>query len=304
MRLIEIAAGELRATIAPEIGGALSELSLATPDASVALLRPATPAALRDRDPLGVGSFPLVPFSNRIENGRYDFAHQSYRFEPNLLPHPHPLHGHGWRRPWKVIEASARSAVLELDYQGDDWPSRYRARQVFELSPEGLTLRIAISNTGDRPMPAGIGLHPYFPRTPRVRLSARLPDVWLAREDKIPIRLERTPGAWDFSTGRSLDGVELDHCFSGWDGYARIDWPEHEIALEIESERVFGHVVIYVPGGADFFCFEPVSHANDALNLEARGVPGTGTVVLDPGAALAGKTEFRVLRGASATRAP
>jgi aldose 1-epimerase len=52
--------------------------------------------------------------------------------------------------------------------------------------------------------------------------------------------------------------------------------------------------VIYVPPGEDFFCVEPVSHANDGFNLMARGIEGTGVQVLEPGQTLAGNVTFRL----------
>jgi aldose 1-epimerase len=54
--------------------------------------------------------------------------------------------------------------------------------------------------------------------------------------------------------------------------------------------------VIYTPAGQDFFCVEPVSNANDAFNMAARGVPDTGTVVLAPGEVLAGTMRLAVER--------
>ena len=69
---------------------------------------------------------------------------------------------------------------------------------------------------------------------------------------------------------------------------SRIDWPGEKLALVIEAEPVFGHVVIYVPKGEDYFCVEPVSHVNDGFNRLAMGETDTGVVVLDPGQTLDG----------------
>ena len=52
--------------------------------------------------------------------------------------------------------------------------------------------------------------------------------------------------------------------------------------------------MIYIPPGQDYFCVEPVSHANDGFNLAARGVAGTGVRVLQPGETLRGSLRFTV----------
>jgi aldose 1-epimerase len=52
-------------------------------------------------------------------------------------------------------------------------------------------------------------------------------------------------------------------------------------------------LIVYVPQGQPFFCLETVSNVNDAFNLEARGVPGNGTVVLAPGETAQGAIRYR-----------
>jgi aldose 1-epimerase len=58
---------------------------------------------------------------------------------------------------------------------------------------------------------------------------------------------------------------------------------------------LFGHLVVYVPPGQDFFCVEPVSHVNDGFNLLDRGVAGTGVRILEPGERLAGVVRLSVV---------
>ena len=40
--------------------------------------------------------YPLVPFSNRIANGRLVFDGQRFKLEPNWPGVRHPMHGEGW----------------------------------------------------------------------------------------------------------------------------------------------------------------------------------------------------------------
>ena len=84
--------------------------------------------------------------------------------------------------------------------------------------------------------------------------------------------------------GRKVDSVVLDNCFDGWDGRAAITWPKRRLQLALEASQPFRHLVIYVPPGRDFFCVEPVSHANGLVGLRPLG----------PGATLAGEIVFHV----------
>jgi aldose 1-epimerase len=288
--LIELRAGALELGLCPGLGGAITRFCHDGRD----VLRPAGAAFPTGGDPRLAGCFPLVPFSNRIADGRFRFRGRTYQLPRNFPPEPHAIHGQGWQHPWQVAELTPTRAALTFAHAVPDTPLDYRARQRFELDAGGLAVTIELTNAGRRPMPAGLGLHPYFVRTAGVRLRARLDHVWLADARKLPRERVPVPARWDFASGLRVTTLELDHCFEGWDGRAEIHWPESGLTLEIEADPVFGHLVVYVPAGEDLFCVEPVSHVNDGFNLLDRGVSGTGVRVLAPGAALAGTIRFRV----------
>lgn len=275
--------------LTPRLGGAISAFRHEGRD----IMRPATATFMSGGDPRFASCFPLVPFSNRIANARFRFQGRNCQLPRNFPPEPHAIHGQGWQNPWEVAEANSTRAELTFHHVVPDTPLDYRARQAFELDG-GLTVTIEVTNAGKGPMPVGIGLHPYLVRTAGVTLRARLDHVWLADAHKVPRQREPLPARWDFTKAPRLASLDLDNCFDGWDGRVEIRWPEHNLTLLIEAERVFGHLVVYVPPGEDFFCVEPVSNANDGFNLFDRGVPGTGVRVIEPGETLAGKIRFRI----------
>ena len=88
--------------------------------------------------------------------------------------------------------------------------------------------------------------------------------------------------AEDFGTPAAIGARTVDRTFAAWDGVARLDWGVR--ALTITADNVFSHLVVFTaPDGS--LALEPVSHATDAFNLAARGVPGTDMRVLEPGQA-------------------
>jgi aldose 1-epimerase len=184
--------------------------------------------------------------------------------------------------------------VLECRYPGADWPWAYTASQRFNLSPDALSVELQIKNDSDSPMPCGFGMHPYYERTAGVRLCAQAPVRWVGKQYLLPEWSEPVPEAWDFSLPRALSPLaEMDGCFGQFGGTARLEWPEKGAALDVDADPVFGVLIVYVPQGQEFFCLETVSNVNDAFNLEARGVAGNGTIVLEPGASVRGTIRYR-----------
>ncbi len=281
--------GAFELAFCPRCGGSITRFRYH----GLNLLRPAGPAFFATGDPREAACFPLVPFSNRIADARFELEGREYQLERNFPPEPHAIHGHGWQHPWSVAEVAEDDATLAFEHRLPGTPFAYRARQHFALGTDGLTVTIEVTNRGAAAMPAGLGLHPYFIRTPDVTLEAGLGHVWLSDARKLPQERVPLPSEWNFTQPRPLAGLDLDNCFGVWNGRAVIRWPESGLALIVEADPLFGHLVVYVPPGEDFFCVEPVSHVNDGFNLMARGVPDTGVRILAPGETLCGRMGLR-----------
>jgi aldose 1-epimerase len=285
--------GRLQVDLAPAEGGAVTRFALTEGGRTLELFRPAPrPLPATDR-PLAMSCFPLVPYSGRIAGARLHVDARTYDLPPSEMTHePNALHGEGWILPWRVARQDEDRVELAFEGGGVGWPFPYRAGQRFTLTGDRLIGEIWVENSGDQTMPAGIGLHPYFIATPRARLTLQADRVWLVDSGNLFDRVAPIPPRWDFSAGREVAGTGMVNGFTGWDGRVTIEWPEWQAQLAITAGPSLGHLVLYTPLGADFFCVEPVSHSVDAFNLAARGVPGTGTVMLAPGETLAGQVEF------------
>ena len=283
--------------LCPEIGGSIAGFRSQIDGRVVDWLRPADPAALARGDATGFACFPLVPYSNRIRDGRFTFEGREIRLPRNFGDHPHSIHGHGWQAPWQVAEAAADAAVMEYRHRADDWPFDYTARQHVRLDDEGLTVTLELVNRGDGAMPAGLGLHPYFPRTPETQVLAEVSELWRVDAEVMPLARVRPEGAGDPSRGVFADRVALDNVYTGWDGRATIEWPERRAKLDMTafepaSRAPLGFLVLFTPAGEDFFCVEPVSHCTDAFNMAAAGAADTGLRVLAPGESFEVRVKF------------
>lgn len=267
-------------TLDPTQGGAIREFCWR----GTQIFRPALPDA-RD-DPFEFACFPLVPFANRIANGRFEFDGRTVQIATNSDCSIHPLHGQGWKAPWKIAAQSPSSVTLAFYGGGDEWPWRYRAQQIFQIEESALNICLSVENLAETPMPAMLGLHPYFHDAARARLQAETPRVWLADESFLPVEEVSAPVTWRFNAARSVNTVALDHCFTGWNGAARIEWPDRNLFI---CARNCDSLHIYTPEGQDFFCVEPQAGAAGALN---RG--GHEAAIVQPGEFLAIDVSFEL----------
>jgi aldose 1-epimerase len=219
------------------------------------------------------GCFPLVPYSNRIRNGRFQLDGREIALPPPVYAAPHALHGFGWRNAWRVEASGAGAARMQLDHAPGDWPWRYRAEQIVRVKGDTLEITLTLTNLDRSPMPAGIGLHPYFVRPARLVLTASVEGRWASAPDApgLPVGRDAAPAY--------LGQPGLDHCFNGWDGHAEFSG-EAGLGLKLTATPSLGNLVIYTPPGQPFFCLEPVSHVNDAANLGENANPGERLLML------------------------
>ncbi|MBL0933008.1 MAG: hypothetical protein IBJ15_23220, partial [Alphaproteobacteria bacterium] len=189
-RLLTLAAGDLSLELVPEMGGIIGAFRTKA-GGGFDLMRPIGEAALSARNASAAASYPLIPYSNRMRDCTLYFAKRKFRLAPNFGSHPHSIHGNAWQRAWSVAEASASQATLTLDHDASgsraaEWPFAFRAEQRFRIDAGGFALAVSLTNTGDVPAPAGIGIHPFFARTTGARLSTQAPGNWRKKYGVMP----------------------------------------------------------------------------------------------------------------------
>lgn len=257
---VQLQQGPVRLALRPDLGGAIAGLWLD----GMPVLRSCEPQSLS-----GVresACYPLVPYSNRIAQRQFSWLGRSYSLASNC-DEPHSLHGTGWLDAWRVLEQTPARVTLEYTHPSDaHWPFAFHVEQVFELRPDALRISMAATNIDARQTPMGLGWHPYFVRRERSRVHLELQHRWEADATKLPIK-QVAQSALD----ADVAVLDLDNCFDGWSGPARIR--DEKLSLRMTSS--LQHAVVYTPSGRDYFCVEPVSHVNNALNSDepkARGM--------------------------------
>jgi aldose 1-epimerase len=242
-------------------------------------------------DPNQLACYPLLPWSNRIAHGGFDWDGGRIVLAANRDDDPYPIHGSGWQRPWRVLTHNDNEARLMLDEHSAD-AYAYQSSLHYLLLENTLEVTLQVTNTGARTLPFGLGLHPFFPRHGEATLRAPAARVWLNDgHSPLPVTRVDVPSAWNFDHARSLpDG--LNHGFEAWTGDAVIAWPLYALQLHVKTD--VDAFVLYTPAGEDFFCFEPVDHAINAVHLPG-GAAANGMTLLAPQASLARHFTFRVI---------
>lgn len=289
--LITLSSRRFTAGVSPQLGGALAWFGLVN-DAGLDFVRPASARAFAERNVRLTSSYPLVPYSNRIGDGRFSFEGVDYALRPNATISPHPLHGVGWLRAWDVTAVAPESVSLALVHASSgrddpEWPWSFAATQTIALDDAGLHLTLTVTNEDSGLMPAGIGMHPFFPKSPRMELQFEAAAVW--RNDALMLPQERAsvPPEWHFAIRRPVADLTVDNCFADWSRSALLYWPERGWGLHLDASEVCGHLVVFTSPARESIAIEPVSHANNAVNLAAaRG--DTGLAILAPDATLSG----------------
>lgn len=288
--MISIARGDYALDVLPGLGASLAALRFQGID----VLRRAAPGIL---EPLASAGFALAPFANRIAHGHFRCGATEVRLARNAPGQPHPLHGQAWRAPWRIERAEVDRLTLLFEHAPDEWPWGYALRQRLSLDAAGLEVALSLENRSAQPMPAGLGWHPYWRRSARMRLRTAVAQVWLTDADHLPTRLAPGTIFGDWSGGRTLPAHRLiDHCYAGWQGLAELEWPEESLCVRLHAGVPLRWLHLYLPPEEAFVCLEPVSHMPDALN---RPEPPelTGARLLAPGQTLAATVRVSVTRG-------
>jgi aldose 1-epimerase len=280
--MVQLHAGPLTCELEPRLGGCIAGLW----HGAVPVLR-STPAH-QLASARQAGSYPLVPFSNRIAQASLHWQGTQHPLVLNNAPEPHAIHGVGWQRPWTVLESDEQFAMLAYEHAADSaWPFAFDSSQTFRLSGSALELTLSLTNQSREPAPAGLGWHPFFLKRARSRVSFEASGRWEMGPDKLPTRRIA-------QNGLDVDcaSLDVDHCYDGWRGEAHL----RDEVLHIKLSSNLSRLVVFTNSGRDSIAIEPVSHVNNALSLVHAGADAAelGLAILAPGESISAQMTIEV----------
>jgi aldose 1-epimerase len=270
---MQLHAGDVTVTVAPEDGGRLAQISVG----GIELLIDDP-----DRGPLQWGSYPMAPWAGRLRDGRFDFDGQTYRMPTTPAERwlgEHAIHGTSHLDAWTLVDASRDQLSMECALS---WSLGGTAHQHLVLTDTELVCILGV-RAGGLAMPAVVGWHPWFRKPQRAEFSFRR---WYPRDeayitdgrlaDPPPMT---TPGSWDdcFLDALSPPTMWID-------------------GLRVQVHSDCDHWVVY-DQPTEATCVEPQSGPPDAFNLSRDG--SCLATRLEPGELL--QRTMRVTWGRAAT---
>ncbi len=231
------------------------------------------------KEPLG--SFLLVPYAGEIKEAA--FIYWGIKRKIIDARTENPENGDGWQKEWDIITRSDNELVLEYKHDGlRGFPYPYTVRQTIEVQADKVNIEVKITNNFELPMPFGLGYKPYFRKTEDMEIGCRNKTVW-SHEGLLSIsKPYRTPQDWDFERTKPLNDTEFDTCFGGFDGKIEVKYPLEKIKINLISGADFNHLFINNKKENNYINIITSTNAQDAFNVAAKGIIGSGIKTLEP----------------------
>jgi aldose 1-epimerase len=281
---IEITHGDQRAVVV-EVGGGLREYTL---DGRKLLDGYGTD----EMSSSGRGQV-LIPWPNRIQDGRYSFDGQEHQLPLDDVEEQDAIHGLVRWASWTIADRARDRVVMEhVLHPQPGYPFTLALGVEYRLSDEGLAVRTTATNRCPHPCPYGSGNHPYLTLSEAGvdSLTLRVPARTMLRSDERGIPVGRLPvegTGYDFRRPRAIGDTVLDHAFTdlerGEDGRARVELRDPDAGTELSLWVDEAHRYLML------FTGDPLPDVNRrSLAVEPMTCPpnafrsGEGRVSLEP----------------------
>lgn len=286
----EIRHGDQRATIV-EVGGGIREYR-------VGARHVLDPYPL-DEMCTGAHGTPLIPWPNRLADGRYRFDGEDHQAALTEPAKHNAIHGFLRWRSWEGIDRDEHRVVMATTlHPMPGYPFTLHVEVAYELTSDGLAVTTTAENRGDRPCPYGCGSHPYLSPgdglidgcTLQLDAATRITTDAVRQ---LPTGTEPVEGtAFDFRSPRAIGDLQVDFAFTdltrdddgrAWTRLTGTDGAEAALWVD----RHHPYIEIYT---------------GDTLPLDKRrrGL-GTEPMTCPPNAFATGEDVIRLEPGASST---
>ncbi len=164
----------------------------------------------------------LVPWPNRVEDGRYEFAGSERQLGITEPERRCAIHGLLRWVPWQVAERDERRITLTYRlHPHPGYPHILDLAAAYRLDAEkGLEIELSAKNRGTAAAPYGLGMHPYLTAgaTEIDVCELTIPaETWLATDDRGIPRGGGEPvdgSALDFRVARAIGSTAIDFAFT------------------------------------------------------------------------------------------
>jgi aldose 1-epimerase len=221
----------------------------------------------------------LIPWPNRIRDGRYSFNGVSHQLALSEPARHNATHGLARYVPWVLVDKKmdAVSNRVRIHPQ-PGWPGTLEVTITHQVGEAGLTVTVEATNVGSTELPFGYGAHPYLTvgesTVDEVALTVPAASYLEVDEERLlPLRLSPVAGtAYDLREGRVLGSMSLDTAMTGLardsDGRWRVRLLLRDRYAELWGDEMMGWTQVFTGGpNRDWsIAVEPMTCGPDAFN--------------------------------------
>ncbi len=169
-------------------------------------------------NPKGWEGAHLLPWPNRIRDGRYSLGDVEYQLPINEPARNNANHGLNVGLTWDCLDHQESSITQRTTiWPRRGWPGILNVEITHSLNADGLRVEVRATNIGKVPLPWGYGAHPYFRFDDVAEVSLHVPfDAQLSVDPQrlLPVKLGPIQPRFDFTTARLIGDVELDVAYT------------------------------------------------------------------------------------------
>ena len=236
----------------------------------------------------------LVPWPNRIRDGRYTFDGTAQQLPINEPDRHSALHGLAYALEWRLVERTDEQVnIAAVIYPQLGWGGTLEVRSKFELVDDGLTCSWQATNVGNTPVPFGYGAHAFFIFDDLAQVQLTSPFAQELRVDEclLPTDLGPVSKACDFRKPRLVGDTVLDTAFTdaptGWEITAA--GSNHTVGVWGDEHHTWTQ--IFTDPNRKAIAIEPMTCGPDAFN---EGVTHADMIRLEPEQQTSGVWGIRV----------
>ena len=221
----------------------------------------------------GFRSGKMSPFSCRIDGGKYQIDHQTYKFKKFYLGE-HALHGIMYDAEFSILSTQLQNdyaqVILTSSYEATDpgYPFPYEIQIQWTLYSDNLIeIKTTIVNRSNVVIPMMDGWHPYFTLgidVDQCQLEFQSNATLLMRDDLIPSGAVLHENR--FQDGLQIGKLHLDDCFL-------LDPIRNKIKLSYAGKSItvtpthnYPYLQLYTPDDRKSIAIENLSGAPDCFN--------------------------------------
>jgi len=220
----------------------------------------------------------LFPFTNRIEDGSYNFNDKTFKLHKNESSGHNAIHGLVHNKTFQLVEQdiSEKYASVIVSYTEINpdlgFPFKYSISLKYVLSNDVLVLKVKIENKDQKAFPFSLGWHPYFKTDELQNTYLKINSSKKLRVNDKMIPVGEVNHDWKEFI--KIEDKIFDDCFILNSNMVVLKTPEYQLGFHFSTDE--NYLQIYTPNDRKSIAIEPQTAPANSFNNK------TGLQVLQP----------------------